>query len=61
MEQEQKEVLLNSAEVLAEEIRMLKRELSEKDKKLEDHQNDSEILKDLYRNGFIDEDGNVIQ
>ena len=51
----------NSAEALAEEVRILKRELAEKDKDLEEHQKDSEILKELYSKGFIDENGDVIQ
>ena len=42
LEQEMKEMQLNSAEALAEEIRMLKRELAEKDIDLEEHQKDAD-------------------
>ena len=40
-----------------EEIDNLKNELEEYKARLEDHSNDTEILKRLYENGYIDVDG----
>ena len=59
-EQEQKELMLISSDTLKDQIKLLKSELLEKEKLINDHQNDSRILKDLFNKGFIDQDGNVI-
>ena len=52
--------MLISADTLKDQIKLLKSELLEKEKLINDHQNDSRILKDLFCKGFIDQDGNVI-
>ena len=44
----------------AEEIEQMKNELDDCRVRLEDHEKDSELLKRLYENGYIDLDGNPI-
>ena len=43
------------------EITSLKKELLERDKVIDEYENDIEILKSLYNKGIIDLDGNVIE
>ena len=47
-----------SIEKQGEEIEDLKQMLEEAKQKLEDHEKDTDLLKILYENGFIDIDGN---
>ena len=42
----------------ADDIERLQEELDEHKQKLEDHSNDTELLKELYERGYIDIDGN---
>ena len=59
LEQEQKDLMLKSTALLTERIEDLKSELAEKEKIIEDHQADCDILNDLYSKGYIDKDGNI--
>ena len=43
-----------------EEIERMKVELNECKERIEDHERDSELLKRLYDNGYIDLDGNPV-
>ena len=61
-EQKEKDLqLLNSIPSLTEQIEDLKKELQEKEKKLEKYMEDSDILRKLYQDGHIDEHGNPIE
>ena len=59
--EEEKDGQRAAIEILQEEITSLKKELLERDKVIDEYENDSEILKSLYNKGVIDLDGNVIE
>ena len=59
--EEEKDGQREAIEILQEEITSLKKELLERDKVIDEYENDSEILKSLYNKGIIDLDGNVIE
>ena len=59
--EEEKDGQRAAIEILQEEITSLKKELLERDKVIDEYENDSEILKSLYNKGIIDLDGNVIE
>ena len=59
-EQKEKERLLNLVPEMQAEIERLKKELSSKDDELSRFAEDSQILKDLYSQGIIDESGNPL-
>ena len=57
LEEEQKEQL----DILVLEVQKLKEELAVADYEREEANRNKEILSNLYENGIIDNDGNVIQ
>ena len=59
-EQKEKERLLNLVPEMQAEIERLKKELSSKDDELSRFAEDSQMLKDLYSQGIIDESGNPL-
>ena len=54
---DQSEDLINQQ---TKQIEQMKEELDEYKNKLEDHMKDTDLLKKLYDNGYIDLDGNPI-
>ena len=55
------EKMIKSIPSLKEEIEKLKQMLVEKDRDIDRFVEDSQIFKQLYEDGFIDNDGNPIQ
>ena len=53
--------MLKSIPSLKEEIEKLKQMLAENNRDIDRFAEDSQILKQLYEDGFIDNDGNPIQ
>ena len=53
--------MLKSIPSLKEEIEELKQMLIEKEREIGEYTEDSKILKQLYEDGIIDNDGNPIQ
>ena len=60
LEELNKNEQLKSIPYLQKEIHDLKKELTDKDKELELYEKDAELLKELHRQGYIDDDGKFI-
>ena len=56
-----KEILLKEIPELRNEIERLNEELAMKEEELEKRMEDGVILKELFRKGIIDEDGNPLK
>ena len=52
--------MIDYMEQQADEIERIQEELEDCKRRLEDHSNDTELLKKLYEGGHIDADGNPI-
>ena len=53
--------MIDYTEQQADEIENMKEELDDCRKRLEDHPKDTDLLKNLYDKGYIDEAGNHIK